>query len=401
MNDRAKVILKRGKAGPAIGRHPWVYSEFIESVLGSPKDGDTVEVYAEVDRPIGRGLFNSKSQIRIRLYAWEKSSEAAENNLSELNEDFWRHRISRALDLRNSLLRIKGPRRLIFSEADGLSGLTVDQFETNLVVQITSLALWTKRDLLLQILDDLLKPTRILLRSSKSMEKVEGFFEDNAWVKGSAPSEAIQIEEHEIRYGLDLSDSQKTGFYCDQRDNRKRARDFAEGRMALDLCCYTGAFALNLARGGAKKVIGVDSSAPAIERAKQNANLNGFSEICDFQEADVYDFLKAQSPHTFDLVVLDPPRLSPSRSAKEKALRSYFGMNEAALRVLSPGGIFISCSCSSSISIPDFASMLQAVARRAGRDLQFLEQRGAAGDHPVLASCPETQYLKCFFCKVD
>ncbi len=388
------LFLKRGSAGPTWGRHPWIFSQALQTPSGKTLDGSEVAVYDDKKVFLGYGIFNSKSNIRVRMYSFSETNR--------LTEKFFGEKINAAIELRDKILRLtpESPRRLIFSESDNLSGLTVDQFGNSLAVQFTSLALWMRRDSILKQLQSALPSIKsILLRSSQAMEKLEGFVQADEWVLGNAPDQLI-IQENAVRYELDLERGHKTGFYIDQRDNRALARHFAKGAEVLDLCCYTGGFALNIAAAGAKMVTGVDSSDKAIQSAKRNAELNGLTDNCEFVEADIYDFLETQDAASFDLIVLDPPRLAPNRAAKDRAIRSYFRMNEEALKRLRPGGIFISCSCSGAISPQDFASLLQSVARRLKRDMQFLDQRGPGADHPVFASCPETQYLKCFVSRV-
>jgi 23S rRNA (cytosine1962-C5)-methyltransferase len=391
MSNFPQIYLKSRHCGPALGRHPWVFSDVIEKVEGSPKDGDEVQVFGE-GKFIAKGFFNSKSQIRVRLYSWEDRP---------LDENFFAEKIKTAIELRRELglMKDKSAYRVLFSEGDGLSGITADRYADFLVLQITSLALYQRRQMFAKILMGLTEPTAIFLKAEKNISTAEGLTIEDEALFGKLPEAPIEILENGVRFEVDLRAGQKTGFYCDQRDNRNAAAAFAKNRRVLDLCTYTGSFALELAKAGAKEVVGVDSSGGAIEQAKRNAELNKLKNV-RFEKEDVFDWLKANPAEKFDLVVLDPPRFAPSRGAKEKALRTYFKLNEEALKAVASGGIFVTCSCSGQISREDFASMIAGVARRAKRSVQVLEQRGQAADHPVLTSCPETDYLKCFICKV-
>ncbi|MBN8553910.1 MAG: class I SAM-dependent rRNA methyltransferase [Deltaproteobacteria bacterium] len=391
MSTPAKIYLKSRHCGPALGRHPWVFSDVIEKIDGEPKDGDEVKVFGE-GKFIATGFFNSKSQIRIRLLAWEDRS---------LDESFFAEKIKAAYELRKQIGLVKADAayRFIYSEGDGLSGLVADRFGDYLVLQITSLALYERRHMIAKILEKIAEPKGIFLKAEKNISTAEGLSSEDEILFGKVPEAAVEVAENDIRFEVNFLHGQKTGFYCDQRDNRKAAAALVKGKKVLDLYSYTGAFAMNFAKAGAKEIIAVDSSKGAIEQAQKNAKLNGISNI-DFQVNDAFDWLKENADKKFDLIVLDPPRFAPSRGAKEKALRTYFKINEEALKAISPGGYLVTCSCSGQISREDFAFMLAGVARRSKRFVQVLEQRGQAADHPVLTACPETDYLKTFICRV-
>ena len=387
----AKVYLKSRRCGPALGRHPWVFSDVIEKIDGEPEDGDEVKVFGE-GKFIGTGFYNSKSHIRVRLYAWEDRS---------LDETFFAEKILAATDLRKelNLMNADSAYRLIFSEGDALSGLVADKIGDYLVLQITSLALYQRRAMIAKILENRIRPKGIFLKAEKNISTSEGLIVEDEILFGEVPETPVEILENGIRFEVSLRLGQKTGFYCDQRENRKAAAAFVKNKKVLDLYTYTGAFALHFAKAGASEVIGVDSSRGAIEQAKKNAQLNKFKNV-DFQVSDAFEWLKENSNEKFDLIVLDPPRFAPSRGAKEKALRTYFKINEEAMKAVSPGGYLVTCSCSGQISREDFAFMIAGVARRAKRSVQVLEQRGQAADHPVMTACPETDYLKAFICRV-
>jgi 23S rRNA (cytosine1962-C5)-methyltransferase len=392
----ARVFTRARRARPFFARHPWVFAGSIGRIEGDPAPGDEVELVSHEGAFIARGLFNPHSAIRVRLYRWDPGP---------LDEPFWRARIEAAARLRADALGLARPGsayRLVFSESDGLSGLTVDRFDRWLVAQFTSLALASRRDVLLPILAEVAGCEGVWLRSDRAMAEHEGMTAESGPALGTVPESPVTIEENGLAFEVDLRAGQKTGFYLDQRDNRLAAARYASGRRVLDLFCYTGGFALSvLKHGGAEHVLGFDSSAPAIEQARRNAVANGIG-TARFEEADVFDALESlrAEGRTFGMVVCDPPRFARSPRELDDALRGYLRLNRLAVDAVEPGGILATCSCSGLVDRTMFADLLGRVAELSGRPIQLLEQRGAAPDHPVSASCLETDYLKCFLCRV-
>lgn len=393
-----RVVLKPRRARPFFARHPWVLLPSIHRVEGPAEAGVEVSVFSHEGTFIARGLFNPESLIRVRLYRWEDEP---------LDRAFWRSRIVAALRLRREILRLDAPGRgcrLVASEADGLSGLTVDRYDRWLVVQLTSLALYERLDELIELLHESTGAEGSVVRTDRGIAAQEGLtgrLADEP-LRGTWPDGPITIEEHGIRYEIDPRAGQKTGFYLDQRDNRRTAAAFADGRRVLDLFCYSGGFSFNaLVNGGATHTLGVDSSLPAIELARRNAVLNGLGRA-RFEASDVFDALETlkTSGERFGMIVCDPPKYARTARAVEDALRAYVKLNRAALEVLEPDGILVTCSCSGQVGRELFAQTLSQVAEVASRPIQFLEQRGAAPDHPVSAACLETEYLKCLVCRV-
>ena len=391
----AQVILKPRKVRPFFGRHPWVLESAIARVDGDAADGDVVELISDKGRFVARGLFNSQSRIRVRLYTWSPSEP--------IDDAFWHRRLQAAIALRRNLgyTDPHGAARLVFSEADGLSGLVVDRYGEYLAVQPTALAIANRLDRIVPMLMELLKPRGIVLRNERGLGQIEGihFPEGTHW--GHAPDGPIFIEENGLRFGVDLREGQKTGFYLDQRENRRAAAAYCRGRRVLDLFCYSGGFGLAASKlGGASEVLAVDGSEKAIALARANAELNGLSNL-HFQVGDGFQTLDALAAagERFGAVVLDPPKFARSRAAVDDALMAYHRLNRMAVELLEPGGILITCSCSGHVTREDFLHMLGGVAQRTGRDIQVLEQRGAAPDHPVAATCLESEYLKCFICR--
>jgi 23S rRNA (cytosine1962-C5)-methyltransferase len=413
----ARAVLRPRKALPFYGRHPWVLASAVErieplSLAGEhllEVDGQPVDLVNEKGRFIARGFYNGKSRIRVRLMTWSQDEA--------LDDAFFRRRIEAAIKLRQQIGYEPAPlapaslapeksaaetaTRLVFSEADGLSGLIVDRYGDCLVIQPTSLAIAQRLESIVGILQELLRPRAVVLRAEKSTAQLEGVELAEGHVWGELPEGPITIREHGLAYEVDLHAGQKTGFYLDQRENRRAAAGYMQGRRVLDLFCYTGGFAMNAARGGAREVLGIDGSKKAIAQAQRNAELNGLANL-RFEPGDGFDTLDAllARGEQFDAIVLDPPKFSRGKGGVTQALMAYHRLNRAAVQLLSPGGILVTCSCTGSVSREDFLLMLSGVAQKSGRDLRVLEQRGAAPDHPVSATCLETEYLKCCICEV-
>lgn len=410
----ARVILKPRKALPFYGRHPWVLAGAVDRVepltLAGEHlvdvDGQVVDLYNEKHKFIARGTYNAKSRIRVRLFTWKESEF--------LDADFFRRRLQAAIATRRQLgyeptadqiaagaSRSETATRLVFSEADNLSGLVIDRYGDYLVLQPTSLAMTQRAEMLVEILQHELQPKGIILRGDKQTTQLEGIelAADRHW--GELPAAPITIRENDLSFEVDLSEGQKTGFYLDQRENRVAAARYLRGKRVLDLFCYTGGFALNAAKLGAAEVTGIDGSKKAIAQAQRNGEINGLN--VQFEVGDAFQTLDrlGDEERKFDAIVLDPPKFAKSRSAVNAALQAYHRINKTAVALLPPGGILVTNSCSGTVSPEDFRLMLSGVAQKSGRDIQILEQRGAAADHPVAATCLETEYLKCFICRVS
>ncbi len=347
---------------------------------------------------VARGLYNPGSTIRVRLYRWDEGP---------LDESFWTSRLESAIRLREGMLPLdmgsQAACRLVFSEADGLSGLTVDRYDRWLVARFTSLALYERRDVIVRRLAERTGAEGIIARTERGIASREGLRAGEEDLVGSVPDGPVEIVEHALRYRVDLRAGQKTGFYLDQRDNRTAVASYCRGRRVLDLFCFTGSFSLNaLKHGAAAEAVGVDSSASAIERAREHAAMNGVDRVT-FEAGDALEVLErlGSEGQTFGAVICDPPKYARQAKDVEHALKGYLRLNRAALDVLSPDGILATCSCSGLVGRELFADLLGQVAEQSGRPIQILEQRGQAPDHPVSASCLETEYLKCMICRVE
>ena len=385
-----RVILQPRRARPFYGRHPWVYAGAIAAVEGAPADGDVVDLISHTGQFVARGLYNSRSKIRVRLYTW--GADVA------LDRTFFRSRLEDAIELRR-LVGLGGPGqacRLVFSEGDGLSGCIVDRYDRWLALQFTSLGLAQRREWIVEALVDLLQPTGIYQRTERGIGQIEGLEAHDELLWGEAPPGPIEIEEGGVHFLLNLAEGQKTGFYLDQRDNRQAAAPLARGRRVLDAFCYTGGFGLHAARAGAASVLGLDQSEPALQLARQNARLNGLDNLT-FVRGEVFDELSAlaERGERFGMVVLDPPKFARTRNAVEEALRGYRRLQTLALRLLEPHGFLVTCCCSGLIRMDMLEDLLAQLAAEEKRVVQILERRGPAPDHPVSVACLESHYLKC------
>ncbi|HKB36088.1 MAG TPA: class I SAM-dependent rRNA methyltransferase [Gemmataceae bacterium] len=392
-----RVVLGPRRAKPFFGRHPWVYAGAIAAVEGNPADGDEIDLVSHAGNFVARGIFNGQSKIRVRLYSWQPDIP--------LDRDFFRRQLEAAVRLRHDVLGLDVPGgacRLVFSEGDGLSGLTVDRYDRWLVVQFTALGLARRRDLLVELFIELMRPEGIYLRTERGIRQLEGLELHDGPLWGSVPREPVVVEEGGLRFLVNLVEGQKTGFYLDQRDNRRAVAALAAGRRVLDAFCYTGGFGLHAARAGAASVLGLDVSEPALTLAQENARLNGLAERMSFRRGDVFDQFDALVAEgaKFGMVVLDPPKFARDRHAIEEALRGYRRLQTLALRLLERDGILVTCCCSGLITQDMLTSLLAQLSADEQRDIQIVERRGQAADHPVSASCLETNYLKCLICRV-
>lgn len=391
----AQVILHPRRARPFFGRHPWVFAGAIQRVEGSPSDGDVITLHTDTREYVATGLYNGQSNIRVRLYCWQPEQL--------IDDAFFRRKLQASIQLREDLHLISptGACRLVNSEGDGLSGLVVDHFAGWVVVQFTSLALYLRRDLLCSLLNELLNPKGIHLRTERGIGKLEGMTAQDGPLTGEPPPSPLVIDQGGLRYSIDLAEGQKTGFYLDQRENRLAVAALARGRRVLDCFTYSGGFALHAAAAGATEVIGLDQSEPALKLARTNAELNGLPNI-HFERAVVADALaeRVQQGELFGMVILDPPKFARQRDGITEALHGYRRLQALALRMLEPGGILVMCCCSGLISMDMLEEVLANLAAEENREIQILARRGAALDHPVSVACRESHYLKFLILRV-
>jgi 23S rRNA (cytosine1962-C5)-methyltransferase len=397
------AVIRKRRAQPFFGRHPWVFAgaiERIETTDGAqPVTEGPIQVRSHQGEFIGWGLLNPASNIRIRMYSWAQQET--------ITHDLLCQRIRTAIECRRSVYQLTAGGtacRLIFSEADQLSGLTVDWYDGFVLVQFTSLALYHFREVILEQLNRTLQPRGIWLRTERGMREAEGLETADGLVAGQEPPRPLFIVEGELQFGVDVQQGQKTGFYLDQRQTREALTRYTRGHRVLDVFCYSGAFGLTAVRsGGAKRSLGIDSSVAALNLATANAQLNGVADRCEFQKGDARVVLSelSQQGAEFDTVILDPPRMARTRAGIERAIRTYLKLNLLGVNVLKPDGILVTCSCSGLVSQKQFFSIVAETSRQSGRHIRILETHGQPNDHPISAVCPETAYLKVCLCRVS
>jgi 23S rRNA (cytosine1962-C5)-methyltransferase len=371
------------------GRHPFVYKKMIAGPVGSPrpKDGDLVRVVDRDETPIGYGLWNSRSQIALRILRHGGDPPGPE---------FWSERIETAVRLRRDVLALDettNAYRLVHAEGDGLSGLIIDRFDDTLSVEVFSLGMYQRIGPILRRVAPLAGTSHFRVSVDERIAKAEDFH--GRPVASEKAPEKVTIHEHGLRYRVRFEQGHKTGFFCDQRDNRRELARFCRDRTVLDLCAYTGGFGLNaLVRGQAREVTCVDLDEKAIAVARENANLNQVRPGLVHADAFGYARQMAANGRQYGVVVLDPPKLIPGRLDIAAGKRKYFDLNALALNLVEPGGLFLTCSCSGLLSRDEFLTLLRASARRAGRSAQILAVTGASADHPVGLEALEGEYLK-------
>ena len=390
----ATLVLQRGKEQRILAGHPWIYAGEVKKIRGELADGGVARVLDHAGRHLGMALVNRQSKIVGRLYT--RGHEV-------FDRDFLAARLGEAAEFRRRFLGL-GPEtgvRWVFSEGDRLPGLVVDQYGGVVVLQLLTLPMDVRRELLLELLGELFDPEAVVERSDVGSRRYEGLEPVKQVLAGSVP-ETVVIEEGGARYLVDVLEGQKTGFFLDQRENRGLVRRYAKGRRVLDAFCYTGGFAVAAAVAGASEVTGLDSSEEAVVRARENASLNGVDQRCTFEVENVFDRLRSleKEGKKYDLVVLDPPAFAKNKAAVAGAFRGYKEINLRALKLLEPGGLLLTCSCSQHMTETLFERMLLEAARDTRREVRLLHRTTQAGDHPIVLGMPESQYLTCFWLQV-
>lgn len=385
-----KIILHKGKDKAAWQLHPWVFSGAIHRIIGKAKSGDVVAVHNAEEEFIAYGLYNSISRVAVRLLEWDPSIH--------VNEDWWRKRIQSAVQSRRHLLSENNNSvRLVFAEADFLPGFIADLYAGFVSVQVYSTGVELIKSILIDELTKLLPLKGVYERSDIRSREHEGLPVTNGVLWGETPPEFVTIMENGIRYEVNISDGQKSGFYCDQRENRLITAQYAKGKRMLDCFCYSGGFTLNALREGVSEVVSVDSSALALDTLKRNMLLNNYDTCNHYTvQSDVNKYLKQayEQREKFDLIVLDPPKYAPSRAALQKSLRAYKDLNRRGLLLLNQGGLLASFSCSGAMDLETFKQVIAWAALDAGKKIQFVKQFSQPEDHPIRASFPEGEYLK-------
>ncbi len=397
----AVVIHARGTK-KAQGGHPWVFDNEITEMRGTPEDGALCDVLSPKGRYLGTGYYNSHSKIRVRMIS--------QNANDTFGEAFFRRRLQYAWDYRKTVMGEAGVEscRVIFGEADGFPGLTVDKFGDILVVQTLCLGTELRKDLLFPALREILEADGetvrgIFERNDVKIRELEGMEQNKGWYHlpgtETPQSTVTEIVENGIRYKVDFENGQKTGFFLDQKFNRQAAARLAPGKTVLDCFTHTGSFGLNCAKAGAKRVHSVDISETAIAQARENAALNGLASI-EYETANVFDLLPTLTPGEYDYIILDPPAFTKSGKTVRGAERGYKEINYRAMKALPRGGYLATCSCSHFMTDALFRKMLQSAASDAQVELRLVEARAQGPDHPVLWNVPETDYLKFYLFQV-
>lgn len=398
------TITPKGEAA-LVGGHPWVYEGEVTGLSGPVSDGQLVDVISRRGSWLGCGFFNSRSRIRVRVLS--------RNPNDRFDRAFWRRRIQYAWDYRKTVMGPEDSRccRVIFGEADGFPGLTVDRFESVLVAQVLCLGMELIKEELFSLLLEVLRSdgqdvVGVYERNDVAIRDLEGMEQGKGWhpVDGEKAPDftAVDIVENGIRYTVDFENGQKTGFFLDQKCNRQAVAKLARGRTVLDCFTHTGSFALNAARGGAKHVTAVDVSEFAVACARENARRNGLSDVMECVAANVFDLLPQleQQPKRYDFIILDPPAFTKSRKTTQRAMTGYKEINYRAMRLLPRGGYLATCSCSHFATEELFLKMLRSAAKDAGVQLRQIEARQQCCDHPILWGVEETNYLKFYLFQV-
>ncbi len=395
-------ITKKAESSVIQG-HPWVYDGELTRFDGRPYDGELVDVLSGKGRYLGTGFYNDNSKIKIRIIST--------NINDKFDEAFFERRIRYAWDYRKTVMGSDiGCCRIIFGEADGFPGLTVDRFGDILVTQTLSLGIEQRKDIIFPLIFKVLtedgeKISGIFERNDVSIRELEGMTQNKGFysLNGAAQPDSTRTEitENGIRYNVDFENGQKTGFFLDQKYNRLAVSKLAKGRRVLDCFTHTGSFALNAAKGGAEHVCAVDISEDAVEMARSNAALNGLEGKMSFKAANVFDLLpEISKSEGYDFIILDPPAFTKSRATVDSAMRGYKEINLRAMRLLPRGGYLATCSCSHFMKDELFRSMLKSAAFDAHVSLRQIEARQQAPDHPILWNVPETDYLKFYIFQV-
>lgn len=395
ITKKAEYSIKNG--------HPWVYDAEITNSTETIKNGELVDVFSQKGSYLGTGFYSVHSKIRVRILS--------DNANEKFEKSFFERRIKYAIEYRKTVMQYDfSCCRLIFGEADGLPGLTVDKFSDIIVTQVLSFGIDNIKDMIYEIVYDELTKSGVSVkgiyeRNDVAIRELEGLSQYKGWYEKIPHQQETYTEicENGVFYKVDFENGQKTGFFLDQKYNRKEIARLAKGKKVLDCFTHTGSFALNAAFGGAEHVTAVDVSATAIECAKANALRNGLSDRMDFVTADVFDLLPSlekEKNNYYDFIILDPPAFTKSRKTVGNAERGYKEINYRALKLLPRGGYFATCSCSHFMKDELFVKMLKSAARDAGVSLKQIEARQQAPDHPILWNVPETDYLKFYIFQV-
>jgi 23S rRNA (cytosine1962-C5)-methyltransferase len=392
-NRDTVVLIKAGREKPVRQQHPWIFSGAIQQLPASVADGEVVDVCSAAGEWLARGYLNRQSQIQVRLLSWQPDEA--------IDAAFWQRRLQRAIELRRTFIATAETNayRLINGESDYLPGLVVDQYADYLVMQVGTLGIERRKvDLANQLLA-LTGCRGVIERSDLALRRQEGLPEAIGLLAGVAPSGPVDIQESGFRYQVDLTHGQKSGFYTDQRDNRRRVAAYGQGGRVLNAFSYTAAFAVHALAAGAHHVTNIDTSVDALTVGETHLRLNGFDPDQQAEQiaGDVFSVLRdwrVEGVDPFDMIILDPPKFAQSRGNLDRALRGYKDLTLRALRLLNPGGMLATYSCSQRVTEAIFQEVTEAAAADARRALRVVERVGQPADHPEMLGFPEGRYLK-------
>lgn len=390
MTQSAQVRLTPARGSES--RHLWLYAGHVGPVVGQAEAGDLIDVLTPDGRFYGRGLYSPASKIRVRLLTFRDEP---------IDETFWLGRIQQAIRLRERVVARSNAYRLIYGEGDRLPGLIVDRYDRLLVMQTLSVGMERRKELLADLLMKEFNVAGVYLRNDAKSRSLEGLPLERGFLRGSGPTQ-VEIQEGSAKFVVDVERGQKTGWFCDQRENRLASSKFAAGTEVLEVFCHTGAFGIHAALAGAQSVESLDVSQDSLAIARQHAMMNQVENRCTYRQADAFEEMRhlVKAGRRYDLVILDPPAFARSKQALSGALAGYKDINLLGLKLLKPDGFLVTCSCSHPVSESDLWNSIRLAARDAKRDIRLIEQRGQSADHPILASMPETRYLKCFIVQV-
>lgn len=394
----AELILKRGREKSLRRRHPWVFSGSVADLRGTPGVGETVSILSSGGEFLAWGAYSPRSAIRARVWSWDEKAR--------VDEGYFRQRLDQALQARRELSERPGTDscRLVHAESDGLPGLIVDRYGDTLVVQYLSAGPERWRPVLDDLLIELTGAKVLFERSDAEVRRLEGLEARSGPIRGRPPEEALKIEENGHTFLVDVRGGHKTGFYLDQRPNRQRIKELASGLRVLDAFAYTGAFTVYTLTGGAERVLSVDTSADALSLAGENLAANRLSaDQVEFIQGDVFQVLRElrDRARSFDLIVLDPPKFAPTAATAPRAARGYKDINLLAFKLLVPGGLLATFSCSGGVDADLFQKIVAGAALDAGVRAQIVERFWQGSDHPVDLAFPEGAYLKGLLCRVS
>jgi 23S rRNA (cytosine1962-C5)-methyltransferase len=389
----AKIFLRKKISSRIADGHPWIFGNEIGDEDGAYEPGDIVDVFSSNGSFVGRGYINPASQIKVRLLT--------RNQQEQINDEFFYNKILKAWNYRKRLGYIENC-RLIFGEADELPALVIDKFNDYLVIQTLSLGIERWKGAIVNALNTIFKPKGIYERNDVPVRELEGMQQIKGFLSEPFDTNII-INENGLKFHVDIENGQKTGYFLDQQDNRRAISQVVEGADVLEAFCYTGTFSMHAAKYGAKSVLGLDISDFAIKTAERNAVLNGYQDICKFQNVNAFDVLKlwVKEGRRYDTVILDPPAFTKSRGSIDKAVTGYKEINLRGMKLLKPGGFLVTASCTNLVPPDLFLKTIEMAAKDARKTIRQVSWQTQAADHPILWNVPNTQYLKFLIVEVS